>query len=104
MKWFILGMMTAIAIGACGWGSPSPDYNKFPDRSNDNSIWAKCPDNYEQLCQWVCVKGDKKKAYDRKNKCKGGHKKIVRIDMKKSLDAEYQCISKSFLMKLLRRK
>lgn len=97
MKNFILGFALTLVVYACANGSKRPDFDKFPIRSQSQSIWQKCSDTYAFVCQTVCTK------YTKKNKCKKKHLKIKKREVKVALDAGDVLISKALLMKLLRK-
>ncbi len=93
----ILGVYMGLFITACAMGKKSKlDYDNFPIRSNENSAWMKCLDNdQENACKYICTK------YNKKNKCKKNHNKIVKLNIKKALDQGYLFISKAYFIKLI---
>lgn len=101
----ILMVFIGISIGstffACAMGGKShkPDYDDFPVRSDDNSIWTRCVDNdTERACKYVCQK------YDSKNKCKKDQTKTYKINIDKALQNGFVLVSKPFIVRLLRSK
>ena len=96
MKWFFLGVFVSMTFLACSMGSKAPDFDKFPTRSAEFSVWQKCTNDYTHVCKNVCTK------YTRKNVCKEGHSKIEKLEVKKALDSNYVIISKAYFLKLLK--
>lgn len=109
MKMFIFGALLMNILLACAGGSKRPDFDQFPKRSDDQSIWQKCtveqhkkvinkcPNIYDCVCRVVCEK------YTRKNVCKKGAEKILSREVKVALDAGDVIISKALLLEKLKK-
>ena len=93
---YIIGAILGTVIFACGSGKVYRDFNDFPRRSEDNSIFMKCADgDFGNACKYECL------SYDKKNKCKKNKKRVVKININKALDDGYFLVSKPFLLNLL---
>ena len=81
---------------AIPWGSPSPDFDDYPIRSDMDSVWHKCKDvNPNYACKNVC------KEFDRKNRCKEGMSQEIKVTVKKLLDNDFWISHKSKVVKCL---
>lgn len=102
MKNFILLLIGAIIgniIVACSMGGKRPNYNEFPSRSKDNTVWMKCIDgDKNNVCKYSCSK------YSKKNECKKNHQHVDKMLITESLDKGFVIISRSFFLQLLRGK
>ena len=96
MKGFLIGVFVSVSFLACSMGSKKPDFDSFPIRAADQSIWQKCADSYDFVCKNICTE------YTRKNECKKDAEKIERMEIKKALDAGYVMTARPFLLGLLK--
>ena len=95
----LLGGALFTAIYSCGSGGKRPDYDDFPTRSKEFSVWTKCTDgSYDKVCKLVC------EDYTRKNRCKDGKMREVSLDIKEAIDDGYVIMSKAMFIKLLTEK
>lgn len=93
----IIGAIVGTVFYACSGGGRRPDYDDFPIRSKEFSVWTKCIDgDKENACKYVCTK------YTRKNKCKKDHEKVDRINIEKALDNNFVLVSKGYFIQLIR--
>ena len=96
MRFFLAGLFCGLVFIACGGSKIRRDYDDFPIRLKEYSLWMKCTDgDYSSACKYECTK------YDRKNECKKDHERIIKMNINKALDDGYLLISRQFLLKLL---
>lgn len=95
--YIILGSIIGTVIYSCAGGAKRPNYNNFPIRSKDNTVWNRCIDNdTANLCKYECMK------YKR-NKCVEGYERTVKLSISSAVESGYVMISRSYYMYLLKK-
>ncbi len=93
----ILGATIGTSIFSCAGGKKSIKYKDLPHRNNQSSVWIKCKDgDYDHVCKYECTK------YKSNNKCKNGHEKTKKLNIKLALDQGNVMMSKSLWIKYMR--
>jgi len=96
MKGFILGLLTAMVLGACSMAGRRIDFDKLPSRSSEYLTYQRCLDgDLDNVCNYRCTK------FDRKNKCK--KQKTTKLAIKEALNSGYLVISKAYYFQLLKK-
>ena len=96
--YMIVGSLIETVLYSCAMGSKSPDFDDFPLRSNEYSVFNKCKDgDIVNACKYECTK------YKRDNTCKDGHETTKRINIVNSIKNGYVLIDKSFFINLIRK-
>lgn len=93
LTFLFIGVVIGMTFYACGMSKRKPDFDKFPHRSPEYSVWMKCVDDYENVCKYECLK------YNKKNECK--ERRTVKMPIQEALDKSYVVISKVYFLKLI---
>lgn len=92
----LLGAAIFTGVYSCAAGGKRPNFDDFPVRSKEFSVWMRCRDGgHEHVCKYECG------GYNRANECKEGQEKEVRMYVKEALDSDYIVISKALFLQLI---